>query len=303
MDRLKGIEYFKRIVELGSFTAVAEEFGCSNAVISKYVRYLEDWTGARLVNRSTRSISITEEGQSFYDYCVNVLDNTGQVLDTLTANHDVSGQLVVACPVSLSVRVLAPLVFRFQQAHPGLTIRLRLSDEMTDLISNGVDVAIRGTGQLADSALVATAVAQMERCVVASPGYLSQHGQPGSIDELSRHQCLVFSLSQDSLQWEFGDDNGRRSVAISGPLIADNSLMLVEAARAGLGIALVPRSYIHDELQAGSLTELELGLQPIPRTIYAVYPGRQHLPRRTRLFIDYLKTHVAAALEGTLTVS
>lgn len=303
MDRLKGIEYFKRIVELGSFSAVAEEFDVSNAVISKYVKYLEDWTGARLVNRSTRSISLTEEGQSFYDYCVNVLANTDQVMDAMTADDGASGQLVVACPVSLSVRVLAPLLFRFQQAHPGLTIRLRLSDEMTDLISNGVDVAIRGTAQLTDSALVATALGQMERCLVASPGYLSQRGKPDTIDDLRHHQCLVFSLSQDGQQWEFGDDDGRRSVPVSGPLIADNSMMLVEAARASLGIALVPRSYIHDELQSGSLTELDLRLQPTARTVYAVYPGRQHLPRRTRLFIDYLKDHIADALDGNIAIS
>lgn len=297
MDRLKGIEFFKRIVELGSFTAVAEEFDCSNAVISKYVRHLEDWVGARLVNRSTRSISITEEGQSFYDYCVNVLANTDQVLDSMNQTDRASGQLVVACPVSMSVKVLAPVLFEFQKAHPELVVRLRLSDTITDVISEGVDVAIRGIGSLDDSTLVATAVGQVERCLVASPDYLAQRGTPDTIESLSDHQCLIFSLSQDSQQWEFGEGDSLRSVAISGPLIADNSLILVEGVKAGLGIMLVPRGYVQTELEAGSLTEIHLEPRPTPRTIYAVYPGRQHLPKRTRLFIDFLKAHSNELLE------
>ncbi|SFM00347.1 LysR family transcriptional regulator [Marinobacter zhejiangensis] len=290
MDRLKGLEYYKRIVELGSFTAVAEEFDCSNAVISKYVKYLEDWTGARLVNRNTRRISITEEGQSFYDYCVNVLASTDQVLDVMAQDDNASGQLVVACPVSMSVKILAPVLFRFQKAYPGLTVRLRLSDEITDVISEGVDVALRGTGTLTDSSLVATAIGHMDRCLVASPDYLEAQGVPDRIEALSDHQCLIFSLSQDSLQWEFGNDS-RRSVPVSGPLIADSSQMLVEGAKAGLGIALVPKGYVLPELEAGTLTEIHLRPQPTPRTLYVVYPGRQHMPKRTRLFIDFLKAH------------
>lgn len=293
MDRLKGIEYFKRIVELGSFTAVAEEFGCSNAVISKYVKFLEDWTGARLVNRNTRTISITEEGQSFYEYCVNVLANTDQLMDAMNPDDTVSGQLVVACPVSMSVKILAPLLFRFQQAHPGLVVRLRLSDEVTDVISEGVDVAIRGTGTLEDSSLVATALGEIDRCLVASRDYLDEHGLPATLDDLRRHQCLIFSLSQDSQQWEFGSEDGRQSVPVSGPLIADNSLMLVEAAKTGLGIALVPRGYVAAELASGELRELALSPLPTPRTIFAIYPARQHLPKRARLFIDHLKAELA----------
>lgn len=293
MDRLKGLEYFKRIVELGSFTAVANEFECSNAVISKYVRYLEDWTGARLVNRNTRTISITEEGQAFYRYCVSVLTHTTQLMDTLNDQDTLSGPLVVACPVSLSVRILAPVLFRFQKAHPELVVRLRLSDEMSDIISEGVDLAIRGTRTLEDSSLIATKVGDMPRCLVASPEYLTQHGTPRSLGELGRHQCLIFSLSQDGQQWEFGDEQERQSEPVSGPLIADNSLMLIEAAKTGLGIALVPSGYVQTELNTGELTRIELLPAPTPRTIYAVYPARQHLPKRARLFVDFLKAELS----------
>lgn len=296
MDRLKGLEYFKRIVELGSFTAVAEEFDCSNAVISKYVRYLEDWTGSRLVNRSTRAISITEEGQAFYSYCVEVLNNTSDLLDTLNPGDSASGQLVVACPVSMSVKILAPALFRFQQQHPELVIRLRLSDELTDLVSEGVDIAIRGIGQPDDSTLVAIPVGAMPRCLVASPAYLEQRGTPDTIADLADHQCLVFSLSQDSQRWAFGSESEgtQVTVPVSGPLIADNSLMLVEAAKAGLGIASVPEDYVSEELETGRLVRLNLHPAPAPRTIYAVYTSRRHLPKRARLFIDFLKAELGS---------
>ncbi|MDX1457405.1 MAG: LysR family transcriptional regulator [Marinobacter sp.] len=296
MDRLKGLEYFKRIVELGSFTAVAEEFDCSNAVISKYVRYLEDWTGSRLVNRSTRAISITEEGQAFYSYCVEVLNNTSDLLDTLNPGDSASGQLVVACPVSMSVKILAPALFRFQQQHPELVIRLRLSDELTDLVSEGVDIAIRGIGQPDDSALVAIPVGAMPRCLVASPAYLEQRGTPDTIADLADHQCLVFSLSQDSQRWAFGSESEgtQVTVPVSGPLIADNSLMLVEAAKAGLGITSVPEDYVSEELATGRLVRLNLHPAPSPRTIYAVYTSRRHLPKRARLFIDFLKAELGS---------
>lgn len=293
MDRLKGIEYFKRIVELGSFTAVADEFGCSNAVISKYMRFLEDWTGVRLVNRNTRTIRMTEEGLAFYDYCVQVLTGTTQMLDSLDERDTLDGTLVVACPVSLSVRILAPALFRFQQKHPELVVRLRLSDEMSNLIAEGVDLAIRGTGTLDDSTLVAARVGDMPRCLVAAPDYLERHGAPRSVQELATHRCLIFSLSQDSQQWEFGDGQERQTVAVNGPIIADNSLMLIEAARAGLGIAMVPSGYVHSEIANGDLVKVSLTPAPTPRTIYAVYPARQHLPRRARLFVDHLKEELA----------
>ncbi|GAA3582457.1 LysR family transcriptional regulator [Marinobacter xestospongiae] len=296
MDRLKGLEYYKRIVELGSFTAVAEEFGCSNAVISKYVRFLEDWTGARLVNRNTRTISITEEGQSFYDYCVGVLSNTARVMDDLRQDDRAGGQLVVACPVSMSLTILAPVLFRFQQAHPELVVRLRQSDAMTDLISEGVDLAIRATASLDDSALVAIAVGTMPRCLVAAPDYLARHGTPTTLEELGQHRCLIFSLSQDSQHWQFGEGETAQTVAVSGPLVSDNSLMLVEAACHGLGIVLVPRGYVSQQLASGELVALDLQPEPVSRTIYAVYPDRRHLPQRVRLFIDFLKTELAATV-------
>ncbi len=292
MDRLKGVEYFKRIYELGSFTAVADEFQCSNAVISKYVRFLESWTGSKLINRNTRTISFTEEGERFYNYCVSITGKTGEMLDAVADADDLSGELVIASPVSLSIKVLSPLFLRFQKENPALSIRLQMSDQLTDLVGSGVDVAIRGIAAPEDSSLIATRLGALERVLVASPGYLASAGMPTRVDQLKSHKCLVYSLSSDANQWEFLPSTGAGkpiSVEITGPLVADNSMMLIEAAKEDLGIAMLPRAYIDAELRDGSLQQLKLDADPVPRSIYAMYSDRRYLPRRARKFIDFIR--------------
>ena len=295
MDRLKGVEYFKRIYELGSFTAAADEFHCSNAVISKYVRFLESWAGSKLINRNTRTISFTDEGERFYTYCLSIIEQTSEMLDSVADTGDLSGELVIASPVSLSMKVMAPLIFQFRQAYPQLTIRLQMSDQLTSLVGSGVDLAIRGIGSPEDSSLIAVRLGALERVLVASPMYLASAGTPLTVEDLRQHQCLIYSLSTDAKSWEFvpagaaGRSHAPFSVAVSGPLVADNSLVLVDAAVAGLGIALVPRAYIRQELADDKLRKLELDALPARRSIYAVYSDRHYLPRRARLFIDFLR--------------
>lgn len=292
MDRLKGLEYFKRIYELGSFTAAAEEFRCSNAVISKYVKFLESWTGAKLILRNTRTISFTDEGHRFYEYCRSITEQTEHLLDSVVNTGELAGQLVIASPVSLTMKVLAPLIFQFQKEHPQIAIRMQMSDQITDPVGSGVDLAIRGIEAPEDSSLIAIRLGALERSLVASPSYLNRAGTPETVRALNHHQCLIYSVSSDSNRWEFlpsTDDDAPLSVPVSGPVTADNSLILVNAAKAGLGIALVPKAYIQQELTSGELQELHLDARPIPRSIYAVYSDRQYLPKRARLFSEFLK--------------
>lgn len=292
MDRLKGVEYFKRIYELGSFTAAADEFQCSNAVISKYVRFLESWTGSKLINRNTRTISFTEEGERFYTYCLSIAEQTGEMLDSVAESGPVSGELVIASPVSLSIKVLAPLILQFQKENPSLSIRLQMSDQLTDLVGSGVDVAIRGIEAPADSSLIAVRLGSLERILIASPEYLARAGTPTNVEQLQSHHCLLYSLSSDAKRWEFLPSTGSRktkSVSVTGPLVADNSMILIEAAKEGLGIAMMPRAYVAEQLSNGSLQQLEIDADPVPRSIYAVYSDRRYLPRRARDFIDFLR--------------
>jgi len=293
MDRLKGVEYFKRIYELGSFTAVADEFRCSNAVISKYVKFLESWTGAKLILRNTRTISFTDEGHRFYEYCRSITEQTEHLLDSVANTGELTGQLVIASPVSLTMKVLAPLVFQFQNEHPQIAIRMQMSDQITDPVGSGVDLAIRGIEAPEDSSLIAVRLGSLERILVASPSYLNRVGTPETVGSLGQHQCLIYSLSSDANHWEFSPSAGDivpLSVTVSGPVTADNSLVLADAAKAGLGIALLPRTYVQQELVRGELQELHLDAHPIPRSIYAVYSDRKYLPKRARLFTEFLKT-------------
>lgn len=294
MDRLKGLEYFKRIYELGSFTAAAEEFQCSNAVISKYVKFLESWTGAKLILRNTRTISFTDEGHRFYEYCRAITEQTEHLLDSVVNTGDITGQLVIASPVSLTMKVLAPLIFQFQREHPQISIRMQMSDQITDPVAAGVDLAIRGIEAPEASSLIAVRLGALERILVASPDYLDRAGTPETVGALDQHQCLIYSLSSDANRWEFSsskdDTTETLSVAVSGPVTADNSLILADAAKAGIGIALVPRAYVQQELMQGELQELHLDARPNPRSIYAVYSDRQYLPKRARLFTEFLKT-------------
>lgn len=170
-----------------------------------------------------------------------------------------------------------------------------MSDQLTSLVGSGVDLAIRGIGSPEDSSLIAVRLGALERVLVASPMYLASAGTPLTVEDLRQHQCLIYSLSTDAKSWEFvpagaaGRSHAPFSVAVSGPLVADNSLVLVDAAVAGLGIALVPRAYIRQELADDKLRKLELDALPARRSIYAVYSDRHYLPRRARLFIDFLR--------------
>lgn len=292
MDRLKGIEYFKRIRELGSFTAAANELGCSNAVVSKYVNFLEDWVGAKLIVRNTRTISFTQEGERFYEYCCSSLEQTRAMLDVLGDSAAPQGELVIAAPVSVSVCILAPLIANFRRDYPAIRLRLMMNDRQVDLVESGVDLAIRGVAESKDSSLVSTRLGDMPRVLVASPDYLRRQGTPVAVEDLASHQCLVFSLSSDSTAWEFVDPQAPGNthfVEVQGSLVADNSLFLVEAACAGQGIASVPLAYVQQEVAQGLLVQLNLNYQLAGRSLYALYPGRQYLPLRARLFIDYLK--------------
>lgn len=291
LDRLKGLEYYKRIYELGSFTAVAEEFACSNAVISKYVKFLEDWVGAKLINRNTRTISFTTEGEQFYQYCLKINENTASLLDNLGHNDTVKETLSIASPVSMCLKVISPLIAEFHRLHPSINVKLNMSDTVLDLVESGVDLAIRAIAKPEDSSLVAKHITQIDRIIVASDAYLASRGTPSTVAELANHDCLIFSLSSDSNEWSFVSNDSQKTterVAVSGPIIADNSLFLIDAAKAGLGIASLPRVYIEEELASGILREITLNAELQPRSLYAMYPDRRYLPQRARHFLDFI---------------
>lgn len=296
MDRLLAMRCFVRVVKLGSFSAAADELDCSNATVSKYVKHLEDWTQNLLLQRSTRSLQLTEAGQLFYDYCLRVEQETSELHDQLSQERQhVSGRLVLSAPVSLTLSLLGPVLLDFQALHPDLNLEMRLSDQPVDLVRDGIDLALRASAELPDSSLVAVPVAELPRVVVATPAYLSRHGRPGHPHELARHNCLVFSLGSDATDWQFHDGEEVLTVRVRGNLSVDSSLMLIQAVLRDQGLGLVPRVMVADALAAGTLCTVLDDWPPVGRTLRAIYPNRQYLPRKVSSLVAFLRERLGGA--------
>lgn len=293
MDRLQAMRCFVRVVKLGSFSAAADELGCSNATISKYVKHLEDWVQNLLLQRSTRSLQLTEAGQLFYEYCLRIEQETLELHDQLSQERQqVAGRLVLSAPVSLTLTLIGPLLLDFQNQHPQLQLELRLSDQPVDLVREGIDLALRASAELTDSTLVAMPVIRLQRIVVATPTYLETHGTPLQLEDLDQHNCIVYSRSSDATDWEFATGDGIRSVRVHGKLEVDNSLLLIQALLHDQGIGLVPRVMVEKELSKGTLLPVLDNCLPLDRTLYAIYPNRQYLPRRVSALVAYLKARL-----------
>lgn len=296
MDRYLAMHCFCRVVETGSFAAASRDLDCSRSVVTKYIQFLEDWSGTRLLARTTRTMQLTDAGTRFYAYCRRVMDDTDATLGELRdATAGVRGRIVVSCPVSLGLAFLAEHFHAFQQQHPHVELELRLDDHAVDLVRAGVDLALRGQARLDDSSLVAVPLMTLERVVCASPAFWQAHGMPAHPRELEGAHCLPYLLGQDALRWTFDGHDGRHTVEVKGRFRADNSLLLIDAMRRGVGVGLVPRAMVRDALRDGSLVPALTEFRVEPRQLFAVYPSREHLPARVRALVAFLKDRLPLA--------
>ena len=300
MDSQLAIRCFCRVVETGSFAAAARDMDCSRSVVTKYIAYLERWTGNRLIARNTRSMQLTDAGEQFYEYARGVLADTADMLSALRDSRvRPSGRLVVAAPVSLTLGFLGDHLHAFRDAHPEVQLEVRLSDRTSDLVRERIDVALRGQAQLEDSSLVAVPVMTFGRAIAASPAYWRRAGKPAHPSGLARHNCLPYLLGADAFRWKLAGPDGEHVVEASGTFRTDNSLFLIDALRHGAGVGLVPQVLLAPYLANG---ELEVALEDWraePRNLYAVYASRSYLPARISALVRFLKTR----LEGTSTSS
>jgi DNA-binding transcriptional LysR family regulator len=294
VDRHLALQCFCRVVEAGSFAAAARDLNFSPSMVTKSVQWLESWTGNRLIARTTRRMQLTEAGERFYAFCRRVIADTDETLGELRAAAGaLGGRVVVAVPVSLTLSFLQDHLHAFQAEHPDIELELRLSDRPVDLVREGVDLALRGQSQPEDSSLVAVPLMSMDRAVAASPAYWRRHGKPEHPSALARHNCLAYLLGGDAARWVFEGAEGRHVVDVQGSLRADNSLVLVDAMRRGVGVGLVPRVLMQAELAGGALeTALDDWRVP-PRQVFAIYPSRRHLPRRVRALVRFLQQRLA----------
>ncbi len=290
MDRYAAMHCFCRVVETGSFAAAARELDCARSVVTKHVQSLEDWTGARLLARTTRSMQLTEAGAKFHAFCRRVLEDADATLGELRADTaGLQGRIVVSCPVSLGLTCLAPHLHAFQARHPEVALEVRLNDHVVDLVREGVDLAFRGKARLDDSSLVAVPLIDLPRVLCASGDFLRSRGVPEHPRDLERLPCLAYLLGDDALRWTLVGEEGPHTVDVRGTFRADNSLMLIDAMRRGAGIGLVPEVMVREDLLEDRLKPVLPDWRVQPRRLFAVYPSREHLPARVRALVAFIK--------------
>ena len=294
MDRLEAMDIFVRIVEAGSFSAVARDLGTTQPTISKQVTALERRLKTRLLERSTRSLSVTESGTTYYERCKRILEDVkaaegalGRLQSSLTGTLHVNGS------IALGQLFLAPLLLEFQRGYPELTVELTLNDRYIDLVEEGVDVAVR-LGRLADSNLVARRLGATRRVLVATRNYLDAHGTPRQPADLARHNCLLYAYLSRGNEWVFRGPQGDLRVQAHGNFKANNGHSIRDAMLAGAGVALVPDWLVHDEIKSGTVVALLPEFAPAPLEVNAVYPSGRHVSAKLRTFVDFLQQQFKA---------
>lgn len=289
MDRLTAIGVFVAAVDEGSFAAAARRFGLSAAMAGKYVSAIESELNARLLQRTTRRLSLTDTGQAYYERCKRILEAWEEAnREASDAQGTASGVLRVAAPVTFGAMHMGEVMAKYLGEHPQVNIEVSLSDRYVDLLESGVDVAIR-IGRLPDSGLVARRLAPCRMVVCASPDYLERHGAPRSPDELRRASRLTFSEAVSSGDWTLTDTKGHTHI-IDGPcrMAANNTQMLLGAALSGAGIAYGPTFVFGEQIARGNLVALLPDYRTSELAIQAVYPSARHMPFKLRRFLDCL---------------
>lgn len=292
MDLLAAMKVYVAVVDAGSFVAAAERLEMSRAMASKHVLNLEEHLGTRLLNRTTRRLSVTESGKAFHQRSQQILadvEEAEQVAGRMATSP--RGVLKLTMPLAYGLHRLGPVIAAYARTYPQVKLDVSLSDRKVDLIEDGFDLAIR-IGTLAESGLIARKLDDDRSIVCASPAYLQQRGTPMTPGDLAHHDCLGYSLTGGGEEWQLeGPD--RATVRSAGWIRADNGDLLRLAALSGAGIIFQPLFIVWEDLQAGRLVRLLPQYASGELGIYAVYPSRKHLSAKVRTFVEFLARHLA----------
>jgi DNA-binding transcriptional LysR family regulator len=294
LDDLVSMAIFARVVEAKSFTGAATALGVSKSVVSKRVAALEAELGTRLLQRTTRRLSLTEEGARLNERCL-MLVRLADELPSLFHEKagELRGVLRVTCPTTFSDLYLGGLIAEFSAQHPQLRIELSVTNALVDLVGERVDVAIRIARHLASSSIVARKLASARRLACAAPSYLEKHGVPRHPDDLRQHACLRFTSIPDDVDWKFYEGERTHVPPVSGPIAADSNLTLRDAALAGAGILTLPIYLAAADLAAGRLVPLLEAYPLAPLFVYAAYPKGKVVPNKVRSFVQHLTSRLA----------
>lgn len=288
MNKLREIECFVAVAELGSFVKAADALGISKAAVSRTVLELEARLGSRLMQRTTRRLSLTEAGTLYLERCKQIMAALEEADDLLTAGAaNPTGLLRINAPQTFGVLHLAPLWPMFLDRHPGVALDITLSDRIVDIIDEGFDMAIR-IARLSDSTLVHRKLTTTNLQVCASPDYLEKHGTPLHPHELAQHQVISYSYNVSKDDWQFGGPEGPVTVKVNSRMHVNNGDSCVAAALGGVGITRQPTFMIDQYLRSGQLVPILTDYSSPELGIYAVYPSRAHLPAKVRAMLDFL---------------
>ncbi|QUJ69695.1 LysR family transcriptional regulator (plasmid) [Photobacterium sp. GJ3] len=290
-----GLPIFVQVVKSAGFSAAAEALGHSSSHISKEISKLESRLGVRLLNRTTRTIALTPEGEAFYRQCIQLVADAESAVELVTQNDALpKGELKISCPIGLAHSHLQAVLTEYLTLYPNVTLDLDLSDKHIDLIADGYDLVVRATQSLSESTLICRQIFSAPAYVVASKSYIEKHGRPHHPRELSQHHCICYSNLKQPERWEFTDHGGKTlSVNVRQRIKCNNGVMEMAMVRNGLGICRLPSFYM-DEAFANDELEVLFPDWPCPAVnIYALYPSRKHLSPKVRRFIDLLAVRLS----------
>jgi DNA-binding transcriptional LysR family regulator len=288
MDRLTSLTAFVRVVDSGGFSAAGRRLNMSTAMISNHVHALEERLGVRLLNRTTRKVSLTEAGKAYYDRCTHILADLEQADDIAGALQSTPKGTLRVYTVTSMVPLVSSVVTEFLTSYPEVSVELTMGERTVDLIDEGYDIAIRLTPP-PDSSSIVRSLAAWRHVLCCSPDYLEKHGRPEQLSDLSSHNCLRHVLYPFEDGWHFTDRSGATaSVKVSGNLVTNSAEMLRVAVLQGMGICLAAGFLVHDDLKANRLVRLLPEYRPVEKSMIAIYPHRHQLSVKVRTFIDLL---------------
>ena len=298
MDRLDAMQTFVRVAEAGSFVAVANQLHVARSVVTRQVAALERRLGTKLITRSTRRLALTAAGSAYLEKCRAILDLVDAAESTLAEEKaQPRGRIRLGLPLSFSLQELMPALLDFARDHPQVSLVMDLSDQRANLIEEGLDLSIRITADLQPGDVVRR-MGQCRLLTLASPAYLAAHGQPRHPTDLRDHECLIYASDTTPASWPYLDDGRLLPVAVRGRIVANNGLLLTEAAALGMGITRQPDFIAAPYLARGQVQVLLQDHESPPLGIYAVLPGNRYVPRRVSLLIEHLARVIAARAVG-----
>lgn len=289
MDRLQSMRVFTKVVELGSFARAAQQLDMSNAVVTRYVADLESHLGTRLLNRTTRSLSLTDAGETYLQRCQQILEDVEEAESVVTArSQSLSGTLRLVTPVMFGLHLLPEMLVRFQARYPEVVFDVQLSDRIIDIVEEGRDVGIVLSDLGLGSHLVARPLISAEIILCASPGYLSAHSPLRHANDLASHRCIAMRLPNVEHEWTLTGPEGDVTVPVRPGLLCSNAELAHQAALADMGIAMLSAYLARPSIEAGKLTHILPQYQLPRRDLSVVYPSRKFLPTKVRAFIDFM---------------